>query len=47
MAAKIEIDTGLVISIQDLQFDFNIDAIIDSNIGDIPTTFLSFVVKYL
>ena len=41
------IDTGLVISIKDLQFDFNIESIINSNIGDIPTSFLSFVLKYL
>lgn len=47
MAAKINIDTGLVISIKDLQLNFNIKEIINSTIGDIPTTFLSFVLTYL
>ena len=45
MAARLEIAEGLVLTIKDLVFDFNIEAIINSDIGAVPTDFVKNVVK--
>lgn len=41
---KLKIAEGLVISIKDLYFDFNIEAVIKSSIGPVKTDFVKFVV---
>lgn len=47
LAAKLEIAQGLVISIKNLVFDFNIKGIENSAIGPVSTDFVTFVIKYL
>ena len=47
LQALLLIDQGLVISVKDLHFDFNIEKIINSQIGNIPTGFFTFVIQIL